>query len=442
MTKYAVTGGVPLKGEVILRGAKNAGFKAMIASLLCDSPSTIENISHVGDISTTKEVIECLGGRVEECGDHCLKITPNGISSFDAPKSCGLKSRAGSMFVGPLLAKFGKAILPIPGGDKIGVRPIDRHLAGLEALGAVVEFKDGLFYISTPNGLTGGNFRFKKNTHTGTETLIMAAVKARGKTILENAAAEPEIDNLIDFLNRAGGNIKRTSSRTIEIYGVDRLTGVKHKIMPDRNAGVTFACAALATKGDVFIRGAQEKFLGAFISKVQEAGGGLEIEDGGIRFFWQGPLKSTKVSAVPYPGFMTDWQAVWATLMTQAQGESEVIETIFENRFGYVSHLTKMGANITMFNPVVSNPEEFYNFNLHDDNKDNFHAVLITGPTLLASQEVEINDVRAGATMLLAGMIAKGETNIYDPHSQIDRGYEKLDENLVGLGARIVRTNN
>lgn len=437
MTKYVITGGKHLHGKVRVHGAKNAGFKEMIAALLCDSPSEIKNLSYIGDIENTTEIIRCLGGRVTDRGNRTMEIDPKSLDSFNAPKSCGLKSRAGTIFVGPLLAKFKKAVLPIPGGDKIGARPIDRHLAGLEALGATVKLKDGVFIITAAKGLRGGNFRFPKNTHTGTETLLLAAVRASGRTVLENAAAEPEVDDLITFLNQAGAKIKRTEPRTIVIDGVAHLRGATHEVMTDRNTVVTFACAALATKGEVFVERADNKVLGAFLEKVREIGGLWETREEGINFRWEKPLRAADITAAPYPAFMTDWQAVWATLMTQAVGTSEITETIFENRFGYVPFLVSMGAKMELFNPQVLNPEDFYNFNLGDDKPENLHALKITGPTPLAGKQVEANDVRMGATMILAGLVASGKTVIIDTHDQVARGYENLAENLVSLGAAI-----
>lgn len=437
MTKYTVTGGTKLKGMVRVHGAKNAGFKAMIAALLGDSPSQIQNYSQVGDIDTTRGVIECLGGRVTDLGDHSLEVDPAGLSSFDAPISCGVKSRAGMMFAGPLLAKFRRAILPVPGGDQIGGRPIDRHLAGLEALGVKIELVDNVFHLWAPKGLTGGKYKFEKNTHTGTETLIMAAAKASGRTVLENVALEPEVDNLIDFLNAAGGQVKRVEPRTITIDGVSRLFGVRHTVIADRNAVVTFACAALATHGDIIVMGADKKVLTAFLTKVAEIGGGAEIDSEGIRFFSQNGLKTSKVMTSPYPGFMTDWQPVWTALMTQAGGVSIIHETVYENRFGHVPTLVKMGARIELFDPPEAKAEEVYNFNIDGSFAQNRHAVRIFGPTPLVGCEVTVNDIRMGATILLAGMVATGKTVIIDPQDQIRRGYEKLDENLVSLGAKI-----
>lgn len=437
MTKYLVTGGTRLKGTVRVHGAKNAGFKAMIAALLGDSPSQIQNYSQVGDIDTTWEIIECLGARVTSLGDHSLEVDPSGLSSFDAPTSCGVKSRAGMMFAGPLLAKFGRAVLPSPGGDKIGARPIDRHLAGLEALGVNIKFMDGVFRLQAPKGLTGGRYRFEKNTHTGTETLIMAAVKASGRTILENAASEPEVDNLIAFLNAAGGRIKRVDPRTIVIDGVSRLSGANHMIIADRNAVVTFACAALATRGDVLITGADKNTLAAFLAKVEEIGGGVEAGPQYVRFFSKKKLVASNVVTAPHPGFMTDWQPIWTTLMAQAKGVSTVHETVYEDRFGHVPVLIEMGAKIELFEPPAAETGDIYNFNIDGELVQGKHAIKIFGPALLVGREVTVSDIRMGATILLAGMVASGETVIIDPQDQIRRGYEKLDENLASLGAKV-----
>lgn len=421
MTKYVVTGGIPLHGQVRLHGAKNAGFKAMIAALLADSPSTICGLGLISEIDFAKQIITQLGGKVIEKNDpHCLEINPANLNFFAVNKEFGEKSRASNLYASPLLAKFGKAILPFPGGDKIGRRPLERHFAGLEKMGAKIEISPEEIFFEAPNGLKGVNFRFEKNTHTGTEFLIMVAVKARGETILENAAAEPEVDDLIKFLNLMGAKIKRTAPRTIKIIGVKNLHGAKHTVMKDRNEAVTFICAALATKGKVEVLGLDSKVLTAFFEKIKDD-----------------KLLATNVVTAPYPGFMTDWQPLWATLMTQARGVSIVHETVYEKRFDYVPGLIKMGAKIKFFEPKIKDPNLFYNFNLEDDFPENKHAIKIFGPTVLKGTEIEVNDIRSGATALLAGLIASGETIVVDPQNQIKRGYENLAPNLLNLGARI-----
>lgn len=439
MTKYTVTGGTPLRGKVHLHGAKNAGFKEIIAALLADSPSTICGLGLISEIDFARQVIGSLGGKVQPEEDpHCQMVDPAGLKIWEISPELSLKSRFSPMYVGPLLHRFGRAVLPIPGGDvTIGRRPINRQLDGLRALGATVDFHDGAYYFETKNGLKGTRFRFEKNTHNGTEILIMAAVKALGRTIIENAAEEPEVDDLIAFLNAMGGKIKRTAKRVIEIEGVSKLRGVKHTVMLDRNEAVTFGCAALATKGDITVIGADPKVLTAFLEALTKVGAGVEIKKEGIRFFWKQPLKATYVVAVPYPGFMTDWQPLWATLMTQAVGESVVHEAVYERRFDYVPGLIRMGARIELFQPKVSDPDKFYNFNIEDDSPKNKHAIRIFGPAPLSGEEVEVNDIRSGATALLAGVAAKGKTIITDHKDQIKRGYESLPEQLEALGAKI-----
>lgn len=438
MIKYSITGGTPLKGTVELAGAKNAGFKAMIASLLGDTSSQICRLGLISEVDFAKEVITSLGGKIKLLVDpHCLEIDPRGLKSFEVPKEIGAKSRSVTMYVGPLLKKFGKAILPTPGGDPISARPIDRHIDGLTALGAKVEFKDGAYHVEAPNGLTGTRFRFRKNTHTGTETLLMCAVWAKGETILENAAAEPEVDDLITLLNAMGANITRLDGRTIRIVGVKNLHGVNHSVMFDRIEAATFACMALATKGDVFVKGADPLVLNAFLVKLNEAGGKWEKDLEGIRFWYENSLVATNVTTAAYPQFMTDWQPMWTALMTQATGVSTVYETVYEKRFDHIGDLEKMGGKFEFYEPEISDSENVYNFNLEDDKPGTKHAVRIFGPVKLKGSEIEINDIRRGATLLLAGLSASGQTAISDPKNQIARGYENLIERLKLLGAKI-----
>lgn len=435
--RYVINGGNSLHGTVKLAGAKNAGFKAMIASLLASSPSQICDLGLVSEIDFARQVIISLGGKVSEINKdpHCLEVNPSDLNTFEIPQEVGKKSRSSTMYVGPLLKKFGKAILPVPTGDKIGVRPIDRHIEGLESLGAEVKFVDNRFIVEGQN-LVGCRYRFKKNTHTGTETLLMCAVWAKGETILENAAAEPEVDDLIKLLNAMGGKITRIDERTIRIIGVDMLNGVKHAVMKDRIEAATFGCMAIGTKGDVTVVGADEKVLAAYLDKIGEIGGNWENVSNGIRFWYGGNLKAANVETAPYPGFMTDWQPMWTALMTQADGQSEIIEAVYENRFGHIEDLVKMGAKITKFKPNILNPNEFYNFNLADDN-DGFHGIKISGPTVLNGCDLGVNDIRRGATILLAGLMANGVTTVVDDNDQIKRGYENLVGRLVNLGAVI-----
>lgn len=436
MTNLIVTGGAPLEGEVELCGAKNSGFKLMIAALYSDKPCQIKNFSKIGDIASTAKIIEELGGKVNSTSEHILEVSGKNISKQNFSTENGKLSRASTYFVGPLLFRQGKAIIPNPGGCKIGNRPLDRHLEGLKALGADVEIQENQFVIQ--GKLKGGRYKFPKNTHGGTDVLIIAASSASGTTILENAAEEPEIDDLIEFLNKMGAKIVREKGRIIKIEGVKEFHPAVHEVMPDRNEAVTFGCAALATKGDIYVTRANPRVLGAFLDAVSKIGGKYETDSKGIRFYYQKPLKPSNIVTRPYPGFMTDWMSLWVVLMTQAEGKSIVHETIFENRFVFVGELRKMGAKIELFNPKVPNPDEIYNFNLEDDRPEYFHAAKIFGPTKLRGSNLEITDVRAGASLILAALSAEGE-NLLTGVEHLDRGYENLDGRLKRLGAKIER---
>ncbi|MCL5411631.1 MAG: UDP-N-acetylglucosamine 1-carboxyvinyltransferase [Patescibacteria group bacterium] len=442
MSKFTIEGGTPLKGKVKVGGAKNSGFKLMIAALLSDEPTTLHNISDIRDVAVMREIIENLGGKVLVNGDHALRVEPKRITKFEVPTELANKSRASSMLMGPLLARFGKAILPLPGGDKIGARPLDRHLTGIEQMGASFDQVRNVLTVKASSGLAGSSYSFVKNTHTGTDTLILAAVLAEGMTVLKNAAAEPEVEDLINLLNLMGAKIKRTAPRTIEIQGVNRLHGIDYTVMPDRNEAGTFACMALATKGDIVIENVRSYDLTAFLKKLDEIGAKYEIIDTdsfvneNLRVYYGGSLKAANVVTNPHPGFMTDWQAVWTTLMTQAEGESIIHETIFENRFNYIPFLVEMGAKIELFNPKVDEPEGFYNFNWEDNKPEYFHAAKVIGSSVLSAIKSTVPDIRAGATLTIAALSAEGTSTI-DGIEHIERGYEDFEKRLASLGAKI-----
>ncbi len=437
MPSFHVTGGTPLHGSVRIGGAKNASYKLMIASLLAESESRLLNFSQIADVALVSKIIAYLGAGVSRAGERAIFIDPSSLTKHTIDKEHGEQGRFSTMFIPPLLAKFGKAIVPVPGGDKIGKRPLDRHWDGLRALGAEVEYKDGMF-VATTKGLVGATYRFPKNTHTGTETLIMAAVLAKGKTILENAAMEPEIDDLIDYLNGMGARVRRRAHRVIEIDGVEKLHGAIHRLIPDRNEAVSYACAAIATKGDVIIENARHEHLTSFLEKLEEIGAGYEVGNYGIRFFYKGPLQAADVTTEIEPGFMTDWQPLWATLASQCEGVSVIHETIMANRFQYVSELQAMGTTIELYNPEVAHPEKIYNFDIENDSPEYRHAIKIHGPAKLKAGSFTVKDLRHGATLIMAAMIADG-TSIISGIEHVDRGYESLDERLRSMGANIVR---
>jgi UDP-N-acetylglucosamine 1-carboxyvinyltransferase len=437
MSSFLIEGGRPLYGSVRLGGAKNASFKLMIASLLGDGETRLLNFSRISEVQTTANIINCLNGKTTNRGERTMFIDPQPMDRHVIPEKYGPVSRTSPMFIPVLLHKFGRADVPQPGGDKIGARPLDRHWQGLIQMGAKVSQTHNRI-IASATKLKGTEYTFAKNTHTGTETLIMAAVKAKGLTVLKNAALEPEVDDLITLLNSMGGRIRRRYHRIIEIEGVDNLRPTIHRIMPDRNEAVSYACAAIATKGDIIVENARREDLEAFLTKLEEVGGGYEIGPYGIRFYYKGSLRSADVITEPHPGFMTDWQPLWAVLLTQAKGSSIIHEAIYPERFQYVSHLIDMGADIKMFNPKLSEPEKFYNFDLKDDKADNLHAISITGSTPLKPGEFEVKDLRHGATLVIAGIIAKGKTLLHYVE-QIDRGYEEFDTRLRSMGVKITR---
>lgn len=438
MDKFITRGGKKIEGNIIVSGAKNVALKALVAACLTNDEVVIKNVPLISDLMVMIDIIKEIGGKIK-ITDHTVSIKLEKIHSPKIPLDKAAGVRTSFMFMVPLLVRMRKAIIPNPGGCRIGARPIDRVIDGVRKMGIDVYYdsSDGYFHAKIKK-IKGVSYRFEKNTHTGTETLILLAVLAEGKTILENAAEEPEIDKLISFLNQMGADIKRINSRTIIINGVEKLHGAEFVIDSDRNEIVTFAIAAIITEGDIFIENASEIELKAFLDKLKEAGGGFEIKKGGIRFYYKNGLKATRIITSSYPGFMTDWQSAWAVLMIKAKGTSVIHEAVYENRFGYVTELKKMGAHIELFNPKVDNPEKLYNFNIKDDKKEYLHAIKINGPIDLHNGIVNISDLRAGATLVLAALAAKGKTVIFGIE-HLDRGYERFEERLKVLGADIER---
>lgn len=441
MEKFIIKGGRKLKGTVSVSGSKNVALKAFVAACLTREEVIIENVPLITDLFVMADIIRELGGKVE-FKDHRALIELKDMNSDKIFLDKAAEIRTSFMFLAPLLARKGAAIIPNPGGCRIGARPIDRVIKGLKKMGVSIKYhsKDGYFHSFTRKGLKGATYKFSKNTHTGTESLILIACLASGITILKNAAQEPEIDELINLLNQMGAKIKRLEPRIIEIEGVKKLHGTKFRIGMDRNEAVTLAVAAILTKGDITIKGISKIGLVEFLTELEKVGGGFEIQSDRIRFFYKGPMSGVHIATAPYPGFMTDWQGPWAILMTQAQGESIIHEAVYENRLNYVRQLQKMGAKLSLFNPKVRNPNTFYNFNTNDDNNF-YHAVRIKGPTELHNAVVKVPDLRAGATLVLAALVAKGESVIFGV-DHLDRGYENFDKRLKKIGASIERIND
>jgi len=438
MEKFVITGGKKLKGEVTVLGAKNAALKMLAAACLTDEKVVIHNIPLIADVYVMIAIMKELGASVQIKG-HTVTIELKKFKTSSISLEKAALARASSLFMAPLLARTGEAIIPNPGGCRLGARPIDRTVEGIGKMNVDITYhsEDGYFHART-NGLKATKYRFLKNTHTGTETMIIAAALAKGTTVLENAAEEPEIDDTIGFINAMGGNVNRSGKRQITIVGVEKLHGAEFTVSPDRIEVATFAIAAVVTGGDIFVKDAQKSAIEPFLDKYKKTGAGYEIKEDGIRFFANGSLNAVDVTTEVHPGFLTDWQAPWAVLMTQAQGTSIIHETVFENKLGYIRDLKKMGAKAIRFNPEVKDPESTYNFNLEDDNKSYFHAVKIVGPTKLHNAVMTTLDIRAGAAIVLAALCATGESTIFGIE-KLDRGYENFETRLSKLGAIIKR---
>ncbi len=351
MQKFIIDGGIPLKGRVQISGAKNAAIKMVAASLLTSQEVVLENIPRIDDVGVIVKIVENLGVKTEFLDEKVLSLKGDEVFSAQVPHSLGVTSRSAVMTIGPLLARFGEVTIPEPGGCRIGLRPIDRHLSALQSLGAEVAQEGGVYKLTAPR-LKGGDVRFEKNTVMGTESVLLAAVLAEGETTIANAAEEPEVDDLIELLVKMGGKIKRDEEepRKIVVEGVRELNAARHKILPDRNEAVTFAIAAAATRGDITLENVRPLDLTAFTAKLEKMGVGFDIQKSTLRVWLEEgtALEPVEIETAPHPGFMTDWQQPTCVLLTQANGESLLHERIYEDRFDYVKSLKKMGAKIEL----------------------------------------------------------------------------------------------
>ncbi|MCU0226498.1 MAG: UDP-N-acetylglucosamine 1-carboxyvinyltransferase [Bryobacterales bacterium] len=417
MDKLVVQGGLALRGEITVSGAKNSALPALAACLLTSDTVKLGRIPGVRDILTMQRLLEYTGAEVRPVNGH-LEITTRGPLNPEAPYDLVKTMRASSLILGPLVARHGSARVSMPGGCAIGARPIDLHLMGLERLGAEIRQEHGYIEASAPRGLTGGRIYFDKITVTGTEDLMMAATLAQGDTILENAAREPEVVDLAELLTKMGARIDGAGTSVIRVRGVEALHGAEHDIIPDRIEAGTFAIAAAITGGDLILRECRPSHLGALTQKLWQAGVHVEELDGcTMRVSATPTLRAQDMSTEEYPGFATDLQAQYMALMTQADGISIIRETIFENRFMHVLELGRMGASIRI---------------------DGRQAI-VAGSRKLSGAPVIASDLRASASLLLAAMAASGETLI-DRVYHLDRGYERIEEKLAAVGARIHRT--
>ena len=418
MEKLVIHGGKPLRGTVRVSGAKNAVLPIIVASMLGTTKSTLTEIPKLDDVHTVCDVIESLGVHIENPQKGVLEIDASNLSSTSAPYDLVRRMRASFLVMGPLLARKGRAKISLPGVCSIGARPIDLHLKAFEAMGAVINLENGDIEATVPNGLKGAQIYLDFPSVGATENILMAASLAEGKTVLENAAEEPEIVDLATYLNSMGANIRGAGTNVIRIEGVKELRGATHSVIPDRIEAGTFMIGAAMSGGDVFVENALSEHLKPVVAKLKEVGAEVIEDIDGIRVIGHLPMRPADVKTLPYPGFPTDMQAQFMALATICQGTSVITETVFENRFMHVDEFKRMGAKIRIEG----------------------RSAIVEGVPKLKGAAVNATDLRAGAALVLAGLVAEGETEVgYLYH--IDRGYDNLVLKLQRLGADIVRVN-
>ncbi|WP_404448015.1 UDP-N-acetylglucosamine 1-carboxyvinyltransferase [Microbacterium marinum] len=425
-----IRGGRPLSGRVEVKGAKNLATKAMVAALLGETASVLRDVPDISDVHVVRSLLEVHGVSVEDVEDGVLRLDPSGAVSahFEEIDAHAGASRIPILFCGPLLHLLGQAFIPDLGGCRIGDRPIDFHLDALRSFGAIVEKLPSGIRLSAPRGLHGANIELPYPSVGATEQVLLTAVRAKGTTELRNAAIEPEIMDLIAVLQKMGAIISYEPNRVIFIEGVDSLRGYDHRSIFDRNEAASWACAALATDGDIFVGGAKQQEMLTFLNVFRKAGGDFDIAEDGIRFRRGGALKPVTVETDVHPGFMTDWQQPLIVALTQAEGESVVHETVYENRLGFTRALVQMGADI------VVHPEGIASSDRRVPRRALEQAAVINGPTPLHAADVVVPDLRGGYSYVIAALAAEGESTVRNI-GIIRRGYEKFLEKLTDLGA-------
>ncbi|PYY38287.1 MULTISPECIES: UDP-N-acetylglucosamine 1-carboxyvinyltransferase [unclassified Curtobacterium] len=429
--EIVIRGGKPLVGRIEVRGAKNLATKAMVAALLGDTPSILKDVPDISDVKVVRGLLEVHGVRVTDPARGELILDPSRVETahFAEIDAHAGSSRIPILFCGPLLHKLGEAFIPDLGGCRIGDRPIDFHLDALRAMGAVVDKQVSGIHITAPNGLKGANIELPYPSVGATEQVLLSSVLAEGTTELRNAAIEPEIMDLIAILQKMGAIVTVEPSRTIFIEGVKSLRGYTHRAINDRNEAASWASAALATNGDIFVEGAKQQELMTFLNVFRKVGGGFDIQEDGIRFYRElDVLKPVVIETDVHPGFMTDWQQPLVVALTQAEGQSVVHETVYENRFGFTDALNEMGADI------VVHKEGLPGHDRRVARRPFEQAAVITGPTKLHGANVRVPDLRGGFSHLIAALTAEGESRITNV-GIISRGYEHFIPKLRKLGA-------
>jgi UDP-N-acetylglucosamine 1-carboxyvinyltransferase len=425
-----IRGGRPLVGRVDVKGAKNFATKAMVASLLGESESVLRDVPDISDVAVVRSLLEVHGVTVADDGEGTYRLDPSGAESagFEEIDAHAGASRIPILFCGPLLHLLGQAFIPDLGGCRIGDRPIDFHLDALRKFGAIVDKQPSGIRLSAPEGLHGADIELPYPSVGATEQVLLTAVRAKGTTELRNAAIEPEIMDLIAVLQKMGAIISYEPNRVIFIEGVDRLRGYDHRSIFDRNEAASWACAALATDGDIFVGGAKQQEMLTFLNVFRKAGGDFDIQEDGIRFRRDGALRPVSVETDVHPGFMTDWQQPLIVALTQAEGVSTVHETVYENRLGFTQALNKMGAEIVVHPEGIASPDR------RVPRRALEQAAVITGPTPLHGADVVVPDLRGGYSYVIAALAAEGVSVVRNV-GIIRRGYEKFFDKLEALGA-------
>lgn len=439
MEKLTIRGGIPLKGEVAIPGAKNAITKMLVASLISNKRCIFHNVPNITEVEVTVDLCKEIGMEVSwDRETKTMEVVTKHLKTTYVPQRFSGANRIPILMIGALLGRTDEDIVvPTVGGCKIGKRPVTYHIDALRSLGAVIEYrtmkKDGAYFAQSHNGLVGSIIDLPYPSVGATENTILAACRAKGSTIIRNAAMETEIIDLVLFLQKLGVNIYIDVNRTICITETKEFNEVEHFVVPDRIQAASYGMAALATKGRIFVDGARQEHMISFLNKIREIGGGFRVYEKGIEFFYKGPLKGgVHIETDVHPGFMTDWQQPFVVLLTQAQGSSIIHETVYENRFGYTEILQQMGADIELFTQCLGNkPCRFASQNFH-------HSVIVKGPKKLKGLKIEIPDLRAGFAYLLAALSCKEESEITNLH-YLDRGYESFDTKFCALGADMTR---
>lgn len=436
---YLIKGGRPLKGRVVLSGAKNVALKTIIAALMFEGPVVLDNIPRINDVIGLIKLIKSLGAEAEFVGKNRVRLDGRKLNINKVDLLQSSKIRVSFMLFAPLLYRFHHCYVPNPGGCRIGARPIDRIVAGMKKLGISVKYNSGTgYYLAKLEGSIGGEYLFEKTSHTGTELLMLLALMTDREVVIDNAASEPEIDDLVLFLNLAGANIKKFDSRIVVKKSLPLKQKEPYSIITDRNEFVTYATLAVASGGDIIIGPIDENLVATFLKTAGQAGCGIEkIEKNNYRFFYAEIIKPMDIETSPHPGFMTDWQPSFAILMLKAKGESIIRERVFENRFAYVEELKKLGTKIEFVKEKVPDPGRFYFFNYKRD-KTYQQTIKITGGLPLHNAILNIFDLRAGAAVACAALLARGESVVLGA-SILERGYENFVEKISKLGGDIKR---